>query len=238
MPPEYSLKNYSECIACGGTPFSYFSWTGGQWRPKLFRPFEWHKREFIRSNLLVRLPDEHVFTVPITSGIARRYAKALESDLYCRWVLHFTLLFCSFYNVFSNSYGQFTSSVSSLVCDCAGTDGDCFSAVSSSVVGIGLACSYIANNITSAVATVIVGSNIEVTGNDCLNIRINVVPMSQFAAKEISVLSATAVSAIKSQQRRSVRNLLLCLGYSPTHSWYYFRFCLFVTMKALLWDRS
>ena len=94
--------------------------------------------------------------------------------------------------------------MSSLVCDCAGADGDCFSAVSWSVIGIGLACSRIPNNIASDVATVVVGGDFEITGNDCLNVRINVVPMSQFAAKEISVLSATAVSAIKSQQRRSV----------------------------------
>jgi ferredoxin len=84
MPPEISLKNPTECVACGGVPVSYFSWAGGQWLPATFQPFEWRQREFVRSNLYVAIPSYDYFFEVLSASLARRYAKSLESDLWCR----------------------------------------------------------------------------------------------------------------------------------------------------------
>ncbi len=84
MPSEISLKNQTECVACDGVPVSYFSWTGYQWVPATFQPFEWRQREFVRSNLFVAIPSYDYFYDVLSASLARRYAKSLESDLWCR----------------------------------------------------------------------------------------------------------------------------------------------------------
>jgi hypothetical protein len=70
-------------------------------------------------------------------------------------------------------------------------------------------CSYIESNVTSDVALIVAGNDLLIQGDDCINVRTSVMPMSQFAAKQVSSLSAAAVSSVKSQQRRSVSHVVV-----------------------------
>ena len=203
MPLAISLKNHTECLACGGVLLPYFSWAGGQWLPATFKPFEWRRREFVPSNLFVAVPSNDYFFNLLSASLAKRYAKSLESNLWCQYVISFlTTITCL--TTIKLRFGQFSSSVSGLVCDCAAAGSDCFSGVSSSVVGVDLVCSYIESNVTTDLALIVAGNDLLIQGDDCISVRVSITPSSQFTIQQTTSLSASAIFSVKSQQQKSV----------------------------------
>jgi hypothetical protein len=139
----------------------------------------------VPGNYWIRAPSPSYFFAIVQAAVGKRFAKILESEQLCR-------------------YAQIQASLQGIVCDCtnSGTT-DCYDGFSSSVVALAAFCSSIPDSFSEGPVSLSCADDFKVQDTDCLDIKISVIPISQFESRGVSSLSAASISSSRADQRRS-----------------------------------
>jgi hypothetical protein len=137
------------------------------------------------GNYWLRAPDTQYFSDIVQAAIGQRFANILASEMLCR-------------------YDQIQSSLQGLVCDCTNTGNtDCYDGLSSSVLARDSLCSGVPDSFSVGDVTISCDTDLQVLETDCLDVKVSVIPISQFQSRAVSSLSATSISSSRAEQRRS-----------------------------------
>lgn len=153
--------------------------------------FQWRQRSFGAINRWIPTPDVDQFTNLVVRAIARRYSDIIEAELLCR-------------------FGQLQDTIGSLVDSCA-PDRDenvTFSAdtISKSVIGVPQVCTLIASRTEqTGMGYLDSAANTLVKEGDCTDVRMAVVPLSQFEQRGQLTLGGVSLSATQSSQSSQIK---------------------------------
>lgn len=159
-----TLKNESQCGLCGAAWRPVYAWTAGAWTSGRMVNLTWQPRAYLNSTYIASSVDFYSFRAMITNAISTKFSVTVASDAQCR-------------------YGAELRQVSQVSCDCSsgGARGlACYTnqALSTSESS-GWACPFLAANITSRTASLILSAS-SVNSSSCTAVNIQVVPALQF----------------------------------------------------------
>jgi hypothetical protein len=162
-----------------------------EWVKNTWYGFQWRQRSFGAINRWIPTPDVDEFTDLVIRAIARRYSDIIEAELLCR-------------------YGQLQDTIGALVDSCA-PDRDenvtfSIEAISKSVVGVPQVCTLISSRTEqTGMGYLDSASNTLVKDGDCTDVRMAVVPLSQFEQRGQLTLGGVSLSATQSSQSNQIK---------------------------------
>lgn len=116
-------KDVNQCLECGGTPKSVFTWTQGEWITATYRKAEWKKKEWIPNSRYDHVIDLNALSSEIMNSVINVFSLELQTEAHCR-------------------LNPVKDVVSRILCVCSGTESneECLNSDASLDIGVGEPC--------------------------------------------------------------------------------------------------